>query len=877
MRTNPSHIITLLVALLFSALPIRAQLSTDTIINPTMIFSGMPKTYEIAGIRIVGADNYEEKNIIGYSGLKVGDRIPIPGSDINDAAKRLWKQGLFSNVKITVDKVAGNKAWLCFNLRQQPRIASINYIGVKKGEQKDLDDALQLHRGNQITQNIVNRAEQIIKKYYANKGFGNAQVKINLAEDLSAPNEVIVNINVNKNDKLKVHKIYIDGNEVLSDNQVQRAMKKTNEKGKLLNLFRQKKFVESDYEDDLERIIAKYNEKGYRDATILSDSVVPYDDKSVDVYISLDEGKKYYINDVSWVGNTVYPTAVLDNVLGIQKGDVYNQKLLNKRTNDDDDAIANYYMDNGYLFFNLVPIEKNVHGDSIDLEMRITEGPQARINNVVINGNDRLYEKVIRRELHVKPGELFSKTDLMRSAREIAQTGHFDPENMDIRPEPNDENGTVDILFNLQSKSNDQFEFSMGWGQTGIIGKVAIKFTNFSIKNLFYPNSYRGIIPQGEGQQFTISAQTNARYYQAYSISFLDPWFGGKRPNSLSVSAYYSRQTGVNSSYYSNRYMNYYNSYYSGLYNGYGYGYNDYYNNAIEDAYDPNKYLQMLGVNIGFGKRLDWPDNWFTFQAELGYNWYHVKNWAYLLNMQNGTSNSLVLGLTLSRNSIDNPQYTRTGSIFSLNLQLTPPASLFGKKDWKKLSEQNTDEAHRELYRWIEYWKLRFTSRTYTPLTNPDGKYTLVLMTRADFGLLGSYNRYLKSPFETFYVGGDGMSGSYTYAQETIALRGYDNGQLTPYYEGGGRAYTRFGVELHFPFLLQPTTTIYGLTFLEGGNAWSDVKKFQPFDIKRSAGVGVRIFLPMVGMMGIDWAYGFDKVYGEKGGSHFHFILGQEF
>ena len=877
MRTNPSHIITLLVALLFSALPIRAQLSTDTIINPTMIFSGMPKTYEIAGIRIVGADNYEEKNIIGYSGLKVGDRIPIPGSDINDAAKRLWKQGLFSNVKITVDKVAGNKAWLCFNLRQQPRIASINYIGVKKGEQKDLDDALQLHRGNQITQNIVNRAEQIIKKYYANKGFGNAQVKINLAEDLSAPNEVIVKINVNKNDKLKVHKIYIDGNEVLSDNQVQRAMKKTNEKGKLLNLFRQKKFVESDYEDDLEGIIAKYNEKGYRDATILSDSVVPYDDKSVDVYISLDEGKKYYINDVSWVGNTVYPTAVLDNVLGIQKGDVYNQKLLNKRTNDDDDAIANYYMDNGYLFFNLVPIEKNVHGDSIDLEMRITEGPQARINNVVINGNDRLYEKVIRRELHVKPGELFSKTDLMRSAREIAQTGHFDPENMDIRPEPNDENGTVDILFNLQSKSNDQFEFSMGWGQTGIIGKVAIKFTNFSIKNLFYPNSYRGLIPQGEGQQFTISAQTNARYYQAYSISFLDPWFGGKRPNSHSVSAYYSRQTGVNSSYYSNRYMNYYNSYYSGLYNGYGYGYNDYYNNAIEDAYDPNKYLQMLGVNIGFGKRLDWPDNWFTFQAELGYNWYHVKNWAYLLNMQNGTSNSLVLGLTLSRNSIDNPQYTRTGSIFSLNLQLTPPASLFGKKDWKKLSEQNTDEAHRELYRWIEYWKLRFTSRTYTPLTNPDGKYTLVLMTRADIGLLGSYNRYLKSPFETFYVGGDGMSGSYTYAQETIALRGYDNGQLTPYYEGGGRAYTRFGVELHFPFLLQPTTTIYGLTFLEGGNAWSDVKKFQPFDIKRSAGVGVRIFLPMVGMMGIDWAYGFDKVYGEKGGSHFHFILGQEF
>ena len=610
----------------------------------------------------------------------------------------------------------------------------------------------------------------------------------------------------------------------------------------------------------------------------MADSVVPYNDNLVDVYISIDEGDKYYIKDINWVGNTVYPADVLNAYLDMRPGDVYNQKLMNKRLSEDDDAVSNLYMDQGYLFYNLVPIEREISGDSIALEMRIIEGPQARINNVIINGNDRLYEKVIRRELRVKPGQLFSKSDLMRSAREIAQTGHFDPENMDIRPEPNDEDGTVDILFNLASKSNDQFEFSMGWGQTGIIGKVAIKFTNFSIKNLFYPNSYRGLIPQGEGQQFTISAQTNARYYQAYSISFLDPWFGGKRPNSLSVSAYYSRQTGVNSSYYNNRYMNnYYNSYYGGMYNNYGYGYNDYYNNAIENAYDPNKYLQMLGVNVGFGKRLDWPDDWFTFQAEIGYNWYHVKNWAYLLNMQNGTSNSLVLGLTLSRNSIDNPQYTRTGSTFSLNLQMTPPASLFGKKDWKKLSEENTDAAHRELYRWIEYWKLRFNSRTYTPLTNPEGKYTLVLMTRADIGLLGSYNRYLKSPFETFYVGGDGMSGSYTYAQETIALRGYDNGQLTPYYEGGGRAYTRFGVELHFPFMLQPTTTIYGLTFLEGGNAWSDIKKFQPFDIKRSAGVGVRIFLPMVGMMGIDWAYGFDKVYGEKGGSHFHFILGQEF
>ena len=867
--------ITLLLLLMSvtAAFTASAQSETDTVYNPNILFTGLPKAYEIADIQVKGADNYEDYIVIGYTGLKVGDIITIPGPDVTDASKRLWRQGLFSKVQIAVDKTVGNKAYLTLNLRQQPRISEINYHGVKKGEQQDLQETLQLMKGNQITQNIVNRAEEIIKKYFSNKGFGNAMVKINLTEDLSHPNEAIVDINVNKNDKVKVHKIYITGNKVLSDNQLQRVMKKTNEKGKLLNLFRQKKFVESDYQDDLNRIIQKYNEKGYRDAAILSDSVVPYDEKTVDVYIDLEEGKQYFINDITWVGNTVYPSDRLAYALGIEKGDVYNQKLLNKRTLEDDDAIANYYMDNGYLFFDILPIEKNVRGDSIDLEMRITEGPQARINNVIINGNDRLYEKVIRRELRVRPGELSSKSDLMRSAREIAQTGHFNPENMDIRPEPNQENGTVDVLFNLESKSNDQFEFSMGWGQTGIIGKVAIKFTNFSIKNLFYPNSYKGLIPQGDGQQLTISAQTNARYYQAYQISFLDPWFGGKRPNSLSVSAWYSRQTGVNSSYYNRNYMNNYLYSYSGLYNT---GYNDYYQNSYENAYDPNKFLQMIGVSVGFGKRLDWPDDYFTFQAELGYSWYFLKNWEYLYYMQNGTSNALTIGLTLSRNSIDNPLYTRRGSTFSLNLQMTPPASLFGKKNWKKLSEENTTASKKELYRWIEYWKLRFKSRTYTPL-NRSEKYTLVFMTRADIGLLGSYNKYLKSPFETFYVGGDGMSGSYTYAQETIALRGYDNGQLTPYQLGGGYAYTRFGMELHFPFMLQPTSTIYGLAFLEGGNAWTSVKNFQPFDLKRSAGAGVRIYLPMIGMMGIDWAYGFDTVYGTKGGSHFHFILGQEF
>ncbi len=870
----------ILIILLLSLLAVgiskaTAQESADTIYAPTVLYSTMPRTYEIAGISIEGSPNYSDELILGWAGLRVGERLPIPGDELTNAVKRLMRQMLFAQVRMELEKTVGDRAWIKIILRTQPRISEVKYFGAKKGEIKDLQDLLQLMKGNQITQNIVNRAQDIIKKYYKDKGFGNATARIDLVDDLSNENEVIVNIVIDKRSKVKVHRIYFTGNEVMSSGALKRTMKKTNEKGSLVKLFSQKKFVESDYQDDLNRILERYNERGYRDARIVADSVVPYDENTVDVYIHLDEGHQYFIRDISWVGNTVYPTEALDEYLGMQPGDVYNQKLLRKRLTDDEDAVSNLYMDNGYLFYQLVPIEREVEGDSISLEMRMMEGPQARINNIVINGNDRLYERVIRRELRLRPGELFSKSDLMRSAREIAQTGHFDPEKLDIQPEPNEENGTVDIVFNLESKANDQVELSLGWGQTGIIGKVQLKFTNFSLKNLFYPSTYRGIIPQGEGQTFSISAQTNARYYQSYAISFLDPWFGGKRPNSLSVSAYYSRQTGVNSSFYNRNWSS------SSLWGG-GYGYypnsyyNDYYQNSYQNSLDPNKVLQLIGVNVGFGKRLKWPDDYFTFTAELGYNWYYLKNWDYLYYMNNGTSNSLVLGLTLARNSIDNPIYTRSGSTFSLNLQLTPPASLFtGKKDWAKLAEENTDESRKQLYQWIEYWKLRFRSRTYTPLSNSQ-RWTPVLMTRFDFGLLGSYNKHLRTPFETFYVGGDGMSGSYSYATETIALRGYENGSLTPYGQEG-YAYTRMGLEIHFPLMLQPTSTIYALGFIEAGNAWTSVSQFNPFSLKRSAGAGVRIQLPMVGLMGIDWAYGFDTVYGTKGGSHFHFILGQEF
>lgn len=865
----------MLIAICCAPYSAAQTVEADTIYNPTVVYSQTPQIYEIADITVVGADNYEDYIIIGYSGLSKGQRIEIPGDDITNALKRFWRQGLFSDVAILWTKAYGDKAWLEIRLTPQPRISQINYNGVKKGEREDLEARLGLAKGQQITPNIVNRAEMIIKKYFDEKGFKNADVRLIQHEDLAHKNEVILDINVDKNEKIKVHRIYFKGNNVFSDFKLKWAMKKTSERDNIFTIFKQKKFVESDFESDLQVLTEKYNEKGYRDAYVVCDSIVPYDKNKVDIYISIEEGDQYHIRDIRWIGNTIYTNDVLSAYLGMKPGDVYNQKLLNKRINEDEDAVSNLYMDRGYLFFNLIPLETNIANDSIDLEMMITEGPQARINKVIINGNDRLYEHVIRRELRTKPGELFDKSALIRSAREIAQTGHFDPESMDIQPKPNPENGTVDIELNLTSKSNDQIEFSAGWGQTGIIGKLSLKFTNFSMRNLFNPKSYKGIIPQGDGQTFTISAQTNARYYQAYSISFFDPWFGGKRPNSFSVSAYYSRQTGIESSFYNN---NYYNPYlYGGYYGGYG-GYYDqsYYQAQLENAIDPSKSLQMAGINFSFGKRLSWPDDYFTFMVDLGYQAYILDDWDYLYYMNNGVSHSITLGATLARTSIDNPIYTRRGSQFSLSATVTPPYSLFDGKDYKTLSQQNTEASRQEMYRWIEYYKIKFKSRTYTPLTSPENQYTLVLMTRADFGLLGSYNPYKKSPFETFYVGGDGMTGSYTYATETIGMRGYDNGAFTPWgYEG--YAYTRFTLELHFPFLLQPSTTIYGLAFAEAGNAWTDIRDFNPFSMKRSAGVGVRVFLPMIGLLGIDWAYGFDEVFGKRGGGHFHFILGQEF
>ena len=464
---------------------------------------------------MTGVPNYEDYVLIGFSGLAVGQEITVPGDDITNAVRRFWRQGLFSDVSISVEKTYKNEIWLNIALKQRPRISAINYSGIKKSEREDLEIQLGLIKGNQITPNMIDRAKTLIKRFFDEKGFPNAEVQITQMDDLSAENNVIVNIDIDKKAKVKVNSITIEGNSILSDNKIQRVMKKTNVKGKLLNLFRSKKFIKEEFENDKQLIIDKYNELGYRDAIIVADSVINHDDKTVDVYLTIEEGDKYYLRDIKFVGNTVYPSDALLQILRMKPGDVYNQKLLNERIRMDEDGIETLYMDDGYLFFSLDPIEVNVQNDSIDLELRIIEGEPAKINKVIIEGNDRLYEHVVRRELRTKPGELFSKTALQRSARELAQTGHFNPENMDIRPMPDPENGTVDLLYALESKANDQVEFSAGWGQTGIIGKLSLKFTNFSVKNLFNPSTYKGIIPQGEGQTLTISGQTNASYYQA--------------------------------------------------------------------------------------------------------------------------------------------------------------------------------------------------------------------------------------------------------------------------------------------------------------------------------------------------------------------------
>ena len=879
---------------LFIFLPLTA-IAQDKIVNPDISYAGTPRTCEIGGIAVEGVEGYEDYVLAGLSGLTVGQEIEVPGSQITEAVKRYWRNGLFSKVQITADSIVGNKIYLCIHLGMRPRIKNINYNGIKKAEREDMEAKLGMVKGMSLTRNIIDRAKILAKKYFDDKGYKNAEIDIIQHEDASG--QVTLDVNIDKKDKMKVRQLVFEGNNKLKSSKIKGslfgkgAFGKIHEAGKFTNLFKAKKFTDERYKEAKQALIEKYNELGFRDATIIEDSVYPCDDKHVNILVKIDEGEKYFVRNITWVGNTVVTTDYLNAVLGMKKGDVYNQKHIDKRLREDEDAAGNYYYNNGYVFSNIDPVEVNIDGDSIDIEMRVTEGPQAHLNHVRIYGNDRLYEEVVRRELRTKPGDLFNKEALTRSVRDIASMGFFDPEKVVPDIKPNVEDGSVDVNWRLEQKSNDQLEFSLGWGQTGIIGKVGIKFNNFSIRNLFGKNKlHRGILPYGDGEQLGFSFQTNGSYYSSLSANYGTNWFGGKRPNSLNVGVFYSKQSDI-SSYYRNN--SFYNNYY--MYSG-GYGgYNPYYMN-YESMLDDDKTMTVFGASLGWGKRLRWPDDYFQLSAQLGFSRYMLRDWSYFY-IHNGNCNNINLGLTLSRTSTDNQLFPRRGSEFMASVTVTPPWSLFDNKDYANLAKNSNSATYedelQDVYRWIEYHKWKFKSRTFTALTG--GQKCFVLMTRVEMGLLGSYNSNKRSPFETFYVGGDGMSGySYGYSEETIGLRGYENGSLSysSAYEtmmkGGSissynsYAYDRFTLELRYPFMLG-NTTIYGLGFLEGGNAWANAKDFNPFKMKRSAGIGVRIFLPMVGLMGIDWAYGFDNVYTsqygaqKKGGSNFHFILGQEF
>ena len=872
--------------------------SEPVVIAPTVSYEH-PTTKTIAEVKITGSTSYDHYVLSSLSGLNEGDEIQIPGPALTSAVNRFLQSGYFSNVRVLVSKYVGDKVYLEIALTERPRLAEATFTGVSKGDREELEKRTGLRKGSLISPNTLDRARQLVKKYYDEKGFRDMKMTIRETEAPGQPGYVNLTLDIDRSGKTKVRNIFFEGNSSLTDYQLRMAMGKTNEgfslgRGRalssLLKIFKQKKFVDADYKEDLQNIIKRYQAAGYRDAELVSDSIVPVPGtRKVDIYLKLNEGQKYYIKDIRFVGNTKYSSEILSQLLAIRPGDVYDQKRLENRLTIDEDAVSNLYYNNGYIFAGVDPIETNIQGDSVSLEVRVTEGPQATIDKVIIRGNDIVYEDVVRRELYTKPGVLFSKEDLMNSFRILNQLGHFDAEKSIPKPVPNPQSGTVDIEYDLTPKSNDQLNLSIGWSQTGLIGSIGFTFTNFSIQNLFRPSMYKGIIPQGDGQKLSINGQTNARYYNQISVSFSDPWFGGKRPNLLSVSAFYSRMTAIDQRYYSGQARNYYGSGYDNpYYGGYGYGgyggYGNYYDQAgqgrsslYEDSYDADKSLSIIGMSIANGRRLNWPDNWFQLTASLNFTHYRLNNWTYntFENFHQGSANDINLELRIDRNSTDNPVYTRRGSDFSFSVSLTPPYSLFDKKDYSDPSLPIADR-----YRFIEYHKWKYSGKVFLPLMNPATvKRTPVLMARVEGGIINSYNKYKRSPFGTYYMGGDMMSGSFgNYMNETIGLRGYKNGSIAGANYDYAYSYMKASLELRYPLIFEQSTTVWVLGFAEAGNAWADISRYNPFDLKRSAGIGVRVMMPMIGLLGLDWGYGFDRPngYSERGGSNIHFVLGRD-
>ena len=828
-----------------------------------------PKKYVVGGIEVEGNRYFAPQQIIQITGLQKGMEVTVPSEELSAIVKRLWLQRYFEDVTVAVDSLSASRDTAFFKIKiiERPRVSRWTFSGVKSGEQKELQERLNLRRGGEFSDYVAKTSTDIIKRYYKEKGFYNVNVDVNTKKDTVVRSAIRVQFAVDRGEKVKIKKITFDGAENVKEFKLVRSMKKTKD-ARLINFFSSKKFNEKEYENDKKSLVSAFNEAGYRDARIVKDTMYYIEPGRLQIDFKIDEGKKYYFRDITWTGNSVYSTEALNQILMINKGDAYDVVTMEKRLfgggKQTEFDVSKLYRDNGYLFFNIQPVELNIEGDSVDVEMRIVEGKPATLNNIVINGNDLTNERVVRRQVFTRPGYLFSQTDFERSIREIASMGQFDPEAIADPAKgysiiPNQLDNTVDIVYNVTEKPSSQLELSGGWGGNTFVATVGVSFNNFSTRRFFDKTAWRPV-PLGDAQNLSIRFQTNGTYYTSLSASFSEPWLFGKKPTSLNMSLYYTRQT---------------NSY------------------LAFNILNNDEYMEVYGFAAGIGKRLKWPDNYFVLYNQLSWQTYKLQNWGYQFMFDTGISHNLSYTLSLSRNSTDQQIYPRQGSNFSASVQLTPPYSLLRKKgikgydlktgdpiyatNWKDINyDLQTSE---ERYRWIEYHKWSFKGEIFTKLVGD-----LVLMARAQFGYLGYYNRnWGYSPFEGFRVGGDGMSGYDTYGSEIISLRGYENYSLTPtalsysttgnYY--AGNVYDKFTVELRYPVILQPQSTIYALLFLEGGNCWSDIRDFNPFQIKRSAGVGVRVFLPMIGLLGVDWGYGFDDPVNGK--SQFHFVIGQQF
>ncbi|OWY24161.1 hypothetical protein B6N25_02875 [Sphingobacteriales bacterium TSM_CSS] len=842
--------------LLCCAAPLAAQ---DTTAVAPLISYEKPATYELGGITVSGTKFVDEGVLLSYTGLNIGDQISIPGDDIPNAIKALWKQGLFSDVKIWATRIINDVIFLDIKLTERPRLSKYNFKGVKKGEEEDLRDKLTLIRGRIVTENLLNNTELQILNFYRKKGFLNTRIQIDQTPDPQFNNSVILALNVARGNKVKINEIIFSGNENIAARSLKKQMKDTKERLRLnpkapatvlndlkkvnipqllgnispkellgyidenifrFKLFSSSKFIEDDFEKDKQSVIDYYNEKGYRDARILSDTTYVYDDKSINVELKVEEGNKYYYRDVSWRGNTKYSDEYLNSLLNINTGDVYNKKRLEGRLQMDPNGndISSLYMDDGYLFFNITPVEKAIEGDSIDMVINVYEGPQATIDKIIINGNDKTNEHVIRRELRTLPGNKFSRSDIIRSQREIANLGFFDPEQIQINPIPNPSKGTVDIEYKVAEKSSDQLELSAGWGGNTIVGSIGVAFNNFSLRNILNKDAWRPL-PSGDGQRLSFRFQSTGKAFQSINASFTEPWLGGRRPNALTLSTFSSRS-----------FRNFF---------------------VADLSESQRELLYITGASVGLGRRLQWPDDNFSIQTSVNYQRYNLQNWRSDFLLTNGQSNNLSLTTALSRYSLDQPIYPRSGSNISVSLQITPPFSAIFSPNINFAEASDSRK-----YRWAEYHKWKFKAEWFTPITKK-----MVLRTSAKVGLMGFFNPDIgHSPFERFELGGDGIANFNLYGKDIVALRGYDETEVTRKTTNVGHPfYAKYTVELRYPLSLNPSSTIFALAFAEGGNSWATFKQFNPMEVNRSAGIGLRIFLPMFGTLGFDYGIGFDK------------------